>query len=321
MYALPAELRHALTEELDSHREHDLAASAAELTARYHRPIDRPALRSATDVAAYAAVRMPATFAAVRSALGQAAAVAPGFRPRTHLDVGGGTGAAVWAAADCWPDLAEVTVLERDRAAAGLGRALAARSPHPGVRRAAWRQADLAKDVTTEPADLVTVSYVLGELPEAARLPLVRRLAGRAGMLAVVEPGSPEGYERVLAARDLLVELGMNIAAPCPHDGACPLGPGDWCHFAARLPRESLHRRLKAGSLGFEDEKFSYVVATTDPVTPPGARVLRHPRTRKGLVTLTLCGEGVGDRNVSKRDGELYRAARDTAWGEAWPPV
>ncbi|MFI6395232.1 small ribosomal subunit Rsm22 family protein [Nonomuraea sp. NPDC050547] len=321
MYVLPAELRHALTEELESHREHDLAASAAELTARYHRPIDRPALRSATDVAAYAAVRMPATFAAVRSALAQAAAVAPGFGPRTHLDVGGGTGAAVWAAADCWPYLREVTVLERDRAAAGLGRALAARSAHPAVRQATWRQADLVKDVTTEPADLVTVSYVLGELPEAARLPLIRRLAGRAGMLAVVEPGSPDGFARVLAVRDLLVELGMNIAAPCPHEGACPLASGDWCHFAARLPRESLHRRLKAGSLGFEDEKFSYVVATSAPVTPPGARVLRHPRTRKGLVTLTLCGDGVSDQNVSKRDGELYRAARDTAWGEAWPPV
>ncbi|MFI6500015.1 small ribosomal subunit Rsm22 family protein [Nonomuraea typhae] len=322
MYVLPAELRHALAEELESHREQDLAASAAELTARYHRPFDRPALRSATDVAAYAAVRMPATFAAVRFALAEAASAVPDFAPESQLDVGGGTGAAVWAAADCWPSLREIAVLERDRSAAQLGRSLAAQAEHPAVRRAEWRQAEVGSGPAGAPVDLVTLSYVLGELPEAVREPLVRRLAEEAGMLVIVEPGSPDGYERVLAARDVLIGLGLRVAAPCPHEGRCPLAEGDWCHFAARLPRDSLHRRLKAGSLGFEDEKFSYVAATRAGAAPPEARVLRHPAKRKGLVTLALCaGGGREERNVSKRDGALYRAARDVEWGEAWPPM
>jgi ribosomal protein RSM22 (predicted rRNA methylase) len=103
-----------------------------------------------------------------------------------------------------------------------------------------------------------------------------------------------------------------------------PLPAGDWCHFSARLPRDGLDRRLKSADLGFEDEKFSYVVAASAPVAGPRSRVLRHPRTRKGLVTLTLCGdgvheEGVHEENVSKRQGDRYRAARNASWGDAWP--
>ncbi|NUR83119.1 MAG: rRNA methyltransferase, partial [Nonomuraea sp.] len=168
-------------------------------------------------------------------------------------------------------------------------------------------------------SDLLTLSYVLGELPPGSRDAVVAGLAGRTRMLAIVEPGTPDGYARVLRARDQLLALGLRVAAPCPHGGACPVTGDDWCHFAVRLQRTGLHRRLKTGELGFEDEKFSYVVATTEPVQAPGARVLRHPRTRKGLVTLTLCGQdGIAEQNVSKKHGDRYRAARDVDWGDAW---
>ncbi|GGK67919.1 hypothetical protein Sme01_08950 [Sphaerisporangium melleum] len=169
------------------------------------------------------------------------------------------------------------------------------------------------------PADLVTASYVLAELPPAAQRPVVQWLADHGTVVAIIEPGTPDGYARVLAARDQLINLGMRIAAPCPHTGACPLPPGEWCHFAARLPRTALHRRLKAAELGFEDEKFSSIIATSTSVTPPRGRILRRPRTRKGLVTLTLCSDGLREENVSKRHGDAYRAARNAAWGDPWP--
>ena len=54
---------------------------------------------------------------------------------------------------------------------------------------------------------------------------------------------------------------------------------------------------------------------------PPG-RILRHPLHRKGMVLLRVCtadGTAVTE-TVSKRQGERYRAARDLAWGDPWPP-
>ncbi|HEY9437455.1 MAG TPA: small ribosomal subunit Rsm22 family protein, partial [Streptomyces sp.] len=81
------------------------AAQAVErLIASYRgtTPTDAPVLRDRSDVAAYAAYRMPATFEAVRSALGALREAAPDWTPATHTDVGGGTGAASWAVAGAW---------------------------------------------------------------------------------------------------------------------------------------------------------------------------------------------------------------------------
>jgi ribosomal protein RSM22 (predicted rRNA methylase) len=171
--------------------------------------------------------------------------------------------------------------------------------------------------------DLATASYVLAELSESDQEDLVRRAAAAATTVVIIEPGTPAGYQRVLAARSVLIEAGLHVAAPCPHQNSCPIVPGqDWCHFAVRVNRSATHRRIKQADLGYEDEKFSYVAAVRAPVATPGGRVLRHPQQRKGLVTLELCTPaGIGRDLVSKRHGDLYRAARDVNWGDAWPPA
>lgn len=171
--------------------------------------------------------------------------------------------------------------------------------------------------------DLVTVSYVLNELTPEARTALVDTAARAAQAVVIVEAGTPDGYARVIEARDRLIAAGLTVAAPCPHSDACPIEPGtDWCHFSARVSRSSLHRKVKGGSLPYEDEKFSYVVATRFTPRPVEARVTRRPQIRKGQVLLELCtrDEALQRATVTKRHGALYRAARDTDWGDAWPP-
>lgn len=286
-------------------------------------PTDAPVLRDRSDVVAYAAYRMPATFEAVRSALAALRAAAPDFSPATHTDVGGGTGAASWAVADAFGAPPATTVLDWAEPALALGRELALASKVPSLGAADWRRARIGSALRIESTDLVTVSYVLKELTPADRSALVAEAARAAQAVVVVEPGTPDGYERIIAARDALVGAGLTVAAPCPHSGACPIEPGsDWCHFSARVSRSSLHRQIKQGSLAYEDEKFSYVAAVRFPVAPVAARVTRKPQIRKGMVLLDLCAEtgGLGRETVTKRHGGLYRAARDTAWGDAWPP-
>nr|WP_203600438.1 small ribosomal subunit Rsm22 family protein [Streptomyces sp. SID10853] len=350
-------MRTALAGLLDGLPPKQAAQAVERLIANYRgtTPTGTPLLRDRSDVAAYAAYRMPATYEAVRAALDAFRAAVPGWVPARHTDIGGGTGAATWAVAGAWddpdgPDVADVpdvadaadgpggvsgpggdngpgtrrtTVLDWAEPALVLGRELAARSGSPALRTADWQRSRIGPGLTLESTDLVTVSYVLGELTEAGRAAVVDAAAEAAQAVVVVEPGTPDGYLRIMAARDRLAAAGLRTAAPCPHSDACPIERGtDWCHFSARVSRSSLHRQVKGGSLAYEDEKFSYVAAFRGEVSTVQARVVRRPQIRKGLVQLELCTEagGLTRETVSKRHGDLYRAARDTAWGDAWPP-
>ena len=289
-----------------------LRAAAERLTSAYR--ADGPpgeVLSTPLAARAYAAYRMPATAAAVRAALraaglGDARGDAPA--PRTLLDVGGGTGAALWAAAEVVPGLVAATVVDRSGDAIALGRTLAARSGSALVRTATWTRDRIGR---LPAADLVTMAYVLAELPAATRAALVGDVD--ADTVAIVEPGTPAGYRRVIEARDVLLGRGYRVLAPCPHDARCPLtGTADWCHLAARLPRSARHRQAKGGILGWEDEKFSYVVATRGPGTPAPGPIRRHTAQRPGLVELTGCTPaGLGPvRSGSGRPGRARDADR-----------
>ena len=297
----------------------ELAPAVGALSAAY-RSGGRPGkvLDSPTAARAYAAFRMPATFAAVRAAL---RAAGPQLRPATLLDLGGGTGAAVWAAAATLPSLLSAHVLDGSPAALALGRSLAAHAPAPVLAGATWTHTRWPAELPA--ADLVTLAYFAGELRAQEQVAVVAAAADRARAVAVVEPGTPAGFGDLLRARNTLLGNGFRVVAPCPHDRSCPWAAGpDWCHFAARLPRSARHRQVKGGRLGWEDEKFSYVVAVRDGADRPAGRIVRHPFQRKGLVELTVCAAqpGVERVIVSKRRGTDYKAARDAGWGDAWPP-
>jgi ribosomal protein RSM22 (predicted rRNA methylase) len=302
----------------------ELAPAAAALSAAY-RSGGRPGgvLDDPTAARAYAAVRMPATFAAVRAAL---RAAGPGLHPASLLDLGGGTGAAVWAAVAALPSLRSARVLDRSAAALALGRSLAARAPDAVLAGASWTQARWPADLPA--AELVTLAYFVGELRAEEQVAVVAAAAERAGAVAVVEPGTPAGFADLLRARETLLGNGFRVVAPCPHDRACPWAAAgtDWCHFPARLPRSARHRQVKGGRLGWEDEKFSYVVGVRDGAERPEGRaegrIVRHPVQRKGMVELSVCAARPGIERVivSKRRGADYRAARDAGWGDSWPP-
>jgi ribosomal protein RSM22 (predicted rRNA methylase) len=113
---LPADLRAALDAELAAVAPQRLARATAALVERYRG--SRPAaggrfLESAEDLAAYAAYRLPATYAAVYAALVQLDEQWPGEPPRSLLDVGAGPGTATWAAQAVWPTLQQALLLER----------------------------------------------------------------------------------------------------------------------------------------------------------------------------------------------------------------
>lgn len=274
------------------------------------------AARTTDDVAAYLAVRAPATYAAALAVFRHVQAVRPGWSPSSLLDLGAGPGIASWAALAAWPGIRNVALVEAESAMAVAGRVLATVAP-PALRDATWTLGD-ARSADRPAADLVVASYLLGELPPDGAADFVARAwNATTDVLVIVEPGTTGGYERVLAARSDVLRAGGFTVAPCPHDDGCPLAPGDWCHFGVRLPRSRTHRAVKEAERGFEDEKVAYVALARERVEPPHARIIRRPELHPGHVVLTLCTRGgVERRTVTRSEKDAYREARRRSWGD-----
>ncbi len=320
---LPSALQAALEDELASHPIKKLAAAVAELSSRYRASAASSAgtfLRSPDEIAAYAAFRLPATFAAVASALGQVQARLPDWTPRMVLDVGAGPGTAMWAAVETWPEVEQITLVEREETMIAFGKRLAETALTP-VQRARWLRADLAGAWEAAQHDLVVAAYLLGELTEEQGATLLQKLWKMStGVLLLVEPGTPAGFRRIRQARQQLLAAGASIIAPCPHNGPCPMPEYDWCHFAQRVARSRLHRQVKGGELAYEDEKFSYIALSRMRGTPIAGRILRHPQIRPGFIQFELCTpQGLTSRTVTRKERTLYRQVRDIRWGSVMP--
>lgn len=261
---------------------------------------------------AYLAARMPATFGAVSAVLRQL----PGT-PSSWLDLGAGPGTASWAAASLFPEANAFTLIEQNSHAIAVGKRLA--KGHRVLDKAEWISAALPRDLPG--ADVAVLSYSLGELDRPS-LMIDCWWKAPIPLLVIVEPGTPRGFSFIRNARDQILSLGGSLIAPCTHSLRCPMKENDWCHFSVRIPRSRLHRYLKAGSLGYEDEKYSYLIASKLPVplVEKRSRIIRAPQKHSGHVRLSLCTDrGVSeDITVGRSKKEFYRKARDASWGDVW---
>ncbi|MEY4708762.1 MAG: hypothetical protein RJB58_2485 [Pseudomonadota bacterium] len=323
--ALPPALAAALDAALTGVPRKALAASAQKMSAGYRSGQTSRAIVSPQDASAYAVARMPATYAASTAVFARLQEAMPEFSPATVLDVGAGTGAASWAAVTAWPQIGSLTMLDHNPALRNLARSLAEAGP-PVLAGAEILGGELGS-VDTK-ADLIVASYVLAELPQD-KAPMIATDLWRwsASALVLIEPGTPQGFARIRAARAALIAAGAHVAAPCTHDAACPVRSvgesrsdqnkaGDWCHFSQRLPRSRDHMLLKYASVPFEDERYSYVTVTRQ-AAATGARILSTRLETKPGLTFKLCDEtGLRAHFVAARDKDEYRRVKKRGWGD-----
>jgi ribosomal protein RSM22 (predicted rRNA methylase) len=315
---LPAELKAALDARLRGFSRNDAADRAALISKTYRDGGGSGTIKSETDALAYALARMPATYAAVTASLNALCGIRPDFAPGSLLDVGAGPGTASWAAAEAFPSLQDFKLLDANDALRMLALDLVRDSTR--LRDISYERgearATLAK---AEPADLVVASYMIGETSDAEQKALAELIWQKTGdTLLVVEPGTPAGYARIIALRERLIAAGAHVAAPCPHDGKCPLAAPDWCHFTQRLQRSRAHKQIKGAELPFEDEKFAYVALTRAPDVARPSRVLAQPVVTKVEVTAKLCTPvGLAITKTPRRAKADYARARRWRWGDA----
>ncbi len=320
MTGLPAWIKAALQSNLENVSRGVLRNNAEALSDTYRAGGSSDIIRSDLEALAYAIVRMPATYAAFHAVLGRTIEIIPDFQPRSILDVGAGPGTASWAALDLWPSVQRTTLIDRNPRLLELARQL----------RGSIQQADIAADVvlgdiaqslaSAPKADAVMASYALIELVPSALKDALATLWSRADrLLIIVEPGTVNGFQRILACRDYLIANGARIIAPCSHESRCPLFEQPrWCHFAARLSRSRDHMIAKGVHVPFEDEKYCYLVAGKGGAdVPKGRRILATPKVSKAGVSLTLCTpDQPEERTIQRRDKEAYNAAKRYGWGD-----
>ena len=265
-----------------------------------------------TEALAYAISRMPATYCAVNSVLSQCLKKYK-QNINTVLDVGAGTGAATWAINN-FIDAEKITCLEREDEMRKIGSQLM----NKHIKNVQWESFDLTQNEIQQKADLVITSYVINELTEADRQKAIIKMWNATnGMLVIIEPGTPEGFSHILKAREILLEQGANIVAPCTHNNRCPIDKDDWCSFYVRVARNKLQRQAKNGELGFEDEKFSYIAFLRTPIEYENAVILRHPQIKSGYVKVKLCNEnGIEEKIYSKKEKEIYKKIRKMNAGD-----
>lgn len=317
MTGLPNALRQALARLTEGLSRRELAERARAISEGYRgggtsKPIVEPA-----DALAYALARMPATYAAVSACLAALGEARPDFAPTSLIDAGAGPGTAAFAATEAFASLSGALLLDANPALMQLAKALTAASER--LAEAGFRLGSVTQLLSNAPgADLVIASYLLGELGAPEQVELADLLWARTrDTLVAVEPGTPAGYARIIALRARLIANGAHVAAPCPHDDACPLVPPDWCHFAQRLARSRDHMVLKDADVPFEDEKLSYVVLTREPLERRAARVLAQPVVGKAAVEAKLCtASGVVEAGIARRDKQAYASARRWRWGD-----
>ena len=85
-----------------------------------------------------------------------------------------------------------------------------------------------------EQFNIIIAGNVLTELsPKGTRLSeaaIYRHLAP-GGALVLVDPGTRSSWKKLIVLRDLILQkTPLNLYAPCPRPGACPVRETGWCH-------------------------------------------------------------------------------------------
>ena len=312
---IPQELKEAIETIMKGTKHAELIEKSQKISEKY-RENDGKGKRlvtETTEAIAYTISRMPSTYCAVYSALSHSLKNYD-KNIKNVIDIGAGTGAATWAVSNVL-DVEKITCLEREKAMRDIGKKLM----HQNINNVEWKEFDLVADKIHEKADLVITSYVINELSQLDREKAILKMwEATEGLLVITEPGTPEGFKHILEAREILLAQNANIIAPCAHQGKCPINPEeDWCSFYVRVARSGMHRQAKKGELGYEDEKFSYIAFSKEPVSINANRILRHPQINSGYVKVKLCTQkGIEEKTFSKKDKDIYKKVKKLDAGD-----
>ena len=287
-------------------------------------------LSSKEDVVAYSLFRMPATYAAISKVFEYMNEIYD-FKNElfSMVDIGSGTGSSQWASLDYF-DINDFYLLERDKNMIDLSKELfSINVENDRFKNINFYQKDFLnlndEEYKSLNKDLCITSYMINEFTSDKKEDIINSLINLTGkVLVVIEPGTPEGFNNIKIVKKLAVEKGLKTIAPCVfYDGECNLPKDEWCKV--RVERSKIQKYIKSGSLGYEDEKFSYIVLVKEELYNKikrnnKLRILRHPNISSGLVRLKVCDDTgkIFEDIITKKDKDLFKEIKKKRMGDSY---
>jgi ribosomal protein RSM22 (predicted rRNA methylase) len=320
-----------------------LAGDAAADGARVKVPLDaRIAFSFARDV--------PKGAGAVRELLQAGVLSAPPGRALRIVDLGAGLGAMTWGIARALgaqqrltaqasgepapPVRIDALLVDDDAEALGAAEAIAREAAPRAIPEAPslslrTRTERLAVGMKLPEADVVILGQVLSELDVAMEpaeriakhaalvADLLARVVAPDGALVIVEPALRGRTRHLHAVRDVLVEAGTTVFAPCLHAERCPvlLTEGDWCHEDLPLDLPAwLVPLARAAGLRFQRLTFTYLVLRRDGQRLVGqleaARERAAPRVHLRVISELMRTKGKAEVFGCTSEGARLRLRR-----------
>jgi ribosomal protein RSM22 (predicted rRNA methylase) len=276
-----------------------------------------------TDALSYIALRTPATYAQIVGALATVKELLPEWQPKTVLDVGSGPGTGIWATTSLWPSITAATAIDQDNNLLLLGKEILTTA---GLSvDISWKNQDIRKNIADDSSyDVVILANILNELSVSEGEKLLGNCFNRcAGVLIIIEPGTPFGAGIAVSVAKKLSKAGI-VLAPYVHHTIIA-DEEHWLHFSQRFIRPDFLRRLRqhmretsSMASDWEDAKYAYVaVSKFSSEIAAWGRCAGPVRILKGFLTVpVLTKEGIVSIKVLKRDKERYQRAKELRWGE-----
>lgn len=323
---LPASITSAIASILAQPENSQWMDRAEKLHTRYlQREKNTDFIQDSSDVSAYLGLRIPATYAQIYSALSQVQEIFPTWEPKSVLDLGSGSGTGVWAAKTLWPNLSTAVCIDQEKYFLSAGKEIVQKSALP--INIFWEQQDITDDLEKNKStlyDLIIIANVLNELPLTKQEKFLSRVYENCrGIMVIIEPGTPFGFQIVQAAAKTFSSHSTLMA---PYiDNTFIESNEYWIHFAQRFIRPEFLRQfrqyMRQSTLmasDWEEAKYAYVaVGKIEPEKKIWGRCVGLITKQKGFLELpVLTKEGIKNVKILKRHKKEYAFAKELHWGQ-----
>jgi hypothetical protein len=165
------------------------------------------------------------------------------------------------------------------------------------------------------PVDLLLVSHVANELSEQNRKAFLRSLKS-AKHIIWVDAGTTRAAQTILWAREILLNSGYEVLAPCVKQSSCPIAASkkDWCHQHATIPgfvhtdpfwgKFQKELNIKISSLPLSFIVMAKSAAATLAKAPLAVSLGASKKNKAGLHALVCDGDAVNKKIVPLQRGD-----------------